>query len=250
MSINKVFCFFKEIINDIKTRIFNILTLISNYRKKLIMHIFNFFLSSIILFMGISLSNFLSELIIKILRIKKIDETLVTFLHTLLKYAIIVFTLIITLNILGIKTSSILTVIGAAGLAIGLALQGSLSNLAAGILLVGFRHFKVKDFVDLGGISGIVMSVQLFSTTLKTLDGRIVIVPNNRILLGNIINYSTEPNKLIDVVISVERNSNISYVKKCILMRLINEKFIIYNIPPIIQIVSITPSSIDFSIRV
>ncbi|BBA84966.1 mechanosensitive ion channel domain-containing protein [Candidatus Nardonella dryophthoridicola] len=226
-----------------------ILRLFLHYKSLFLEYVFNSIIASFTLFIGVSLSDYLSGFIIKILRIRKIEETVLSFLHTLIRYSIIIFTLIITLNTLGIQTSSILTVIGAAGLAIGLALQGSLSNLAAGMLLVSFRHFRVGDFVDLSGISGIVLSVQLFSTTLRTLDGRIVVVPNNRILLGNIINFSTEPNKLIDVIISIDRDSNIKFVKDNVHEELRKEKYIIFDLPPLVQIVSISPSSIEVSIR-
>ncbi|BBA85387.1 mechanosensitive channel (plasmid) [endosymbiont of Sipalinus gigas] len=219
------------------------------YRKVILKYIINFFLSIITFMSGLTLSEIIPKIVIKILKIRKIDETVINFLNTLIKYGVVIFTIIVTLNVIGVQTSSILTVIGAAGIAIGLALQGSLSNLAAGMLLVSFRHFRVNDFVDLSGITGTVISVQLFSTTLKTLDGRIVIVPNSRILSGNIVNFSTEPNKLIDVSISVNRNSNIDFVKKCIKEKLCEEEQIVHSVPIIVQVSSITSSSIDFSIR-
>ena len=107
-----------------------------------------------------------------------------------MRYAVIAFTLIAALGRVGVQTASVIAVLGAAGLAVGLALQGSLSNLAAGVLLVMFRPFRAGEYVDLGGVAGTVLNVQIFSTTLRTADGKVVVVPNGKIIAGNIINFS------------------------------------------------------------
>ncbi|MCR2306589.1 small-conductance mechanosensitive channel MscS, partial [Salmonella enterica] len=118
---------------------------------------------------------------------RKIDATVADFLSALVRYGIIAFTLIAALGRVGVQTASVIAVLGAAGLAVGLALQGSLSNLAAGVLLVMFRPFRAGEYVDLGGVAGTVLSVQIFSTTMRTADGKIIVIPNGKIIAGNII---------------------------------------------------------------
>ncbi len=110
------------------------------------------------------------------------------------------------------QTASVIAVLGAAGLAVGLALQGSLSNLAAGVLLVTFRPFRTGEFVDLGGVMGTVLNVQIFSTTLKSADGKIVVVPNGKIISGNIINFSREPVRRNEFIIGVAYEADVDEV--------------------------------------
>ena len=113
---------------------------------------------------------------------RKIDATVADFLSALVRYGIIAFTLIAALGRVGVQTASVIAVLGAAGLAVGLALQGSLSNLAAGVLLVMFRPFRAGEYVDLGGVAGTVLSVQIFSTTMRTADGKIIVIPTVKLL--------------------------------------------------------------------
>jgi small conductance mechanosensitive channel len=129
------------------------------------------------------------------------------------RYGIIAFTLIAALGRVGVQTS-VIAVLGAAGLAVGLALQGSLSNLAAGVLLVMFRPFRAGEYVDLGGVAGTVLNVQIFSTTMRTVDGKIVVIPNGKIIAGNIINFSREPVRRNEFIIGVAYDSDIDQVKK------------------------------------
>ncbi|WP_210504613.1 small-conductance mechanosensitive channel MscS, partial [Pantoea ananatis] len=122
------------------------------------------------------------------------------------------FTVIAALGRVGVQTASVIAVLGAAGLAVGLALQGSLSNLAAGVLLVTFRPFRTGEFVDLGGVMGTVLNVQIFSTTLKSADGKIVVVPNGKIISGNIINFSREPVRRNEFIIGVAYEADVDEV--------------------------------------
>jgi small conductance mechanosensitive channel len=131
----------------------------------------------------------------------------------MVRYAIIAFTLIAVLGRIGVQTTSVIAVIGAAGLAVGLALQGSLSNFAAGVLLVIFRPFRAGEYVDLGGVAGTVTQVQIFSTTLRTPDNKIIVVPNGKIIAGNIINNSREPTSRIELTVGVGYDSDIDLVK-------------------------------------
>ncbi|MCX3880521.1 mechanosensitive ion channel, partial [Stenotrophomonas maltophilia] len=131
-------------------------------------------------------------------------------IHTaLVRYAVIAFTLIAALGRVGVQTASVIAVLGAAGLAVGLALQGSLSNLAAGVLLVMFRPFRAGEYVDLGGVAGTVLNVQIFSTSRRTADGKVVVDPNGKIIAGNIINFSREPTRRNELIIGVAYDAEI-----------------------------------------
>jgi len=127
-------------------------------------------------------------------------------------YGIIAFTLSAALGRGGVQTASVIAALAAAGFAFALALQGSLSNLAAGVLLVTFRPFRAGEFVDLGGVMGTVLNVQIFSTTLRSADGKIVVVPNGKIIAGNIINFSREPERRNEFIIGVAYDADIDEV--------------------------------------
>ncbi|MFU9135554.1 small-conductance mechanosensitive channel MscS [Erwinia tasmaniensis] len=164
-----------------------------------------------IIFIGMIVARVISRTLNKVLRARHIDATVADFLSALIRYAIIAFTLIAALGRVGVQTASVIAVLGAAGLAVGLALQGSLSNLAAGVLLVTFRPFRTGEFIDIG-VMGTVQSVQIFSTTLKTGDGKVVVVPNGKIIAGNIVNYSREPNRRNEFIIGVAYDADVDKV--------------------------------------
>ena len=165
-----------------------------------------------ILIIGMIVARIISNGINRLLVARHIDATVADFLSALVRYGIIAFTLIAALGRVGVQTASVIAVLGAAGLAVGLALQGSLSNLAAGVLLVTFRPFRAGEFVDLGGVMGTVLSVQIFSTTLRTGDGKIVVVPNGKIIAGNIINFSREPVRRNEFIIGVAYDADVDQV--------------------------------------
>ncbi|WP_130831590.1 small-conductance mechanosensitive channel MscS [[Erwinia] mediterraneensis] len=165
-----------------------------------------------IIIIGMIAARAVSNGINRLLVTRHIDATVADFLSALVRYGIIGFTLIAALGRVGVQTASVIAVLGAAGLAVGLALQGSLSNLAAGVLLVTFRPFRAGEFVDLGGVMGTVQSVQIFSTTLKTGDGKIVIVPNGKIIAGNIVNFSREPVRRNEFIVGVAYEADVDEV--------------------------------------
>lgn len=161
-----------------------------------------------IIIVGLIIARTVAGAANRVMRARHIDSTVADFLSALVRYAIIAFTLIAALGRVGVQTASVIAVLGAAGLAVGLALQGSLSNLAAGVLLVTFRPFRTGEYVDLGGVAGTVLNVQIFSTTLRTVDGKIVVVPNGKIIAGNIINFSREPARRNEFIIGVSYDAN------------------------------------------
>ncbi|MBB1526823.1 small-conductance mechanosensitive channel MscS [Pectobacterium carotovorum subsp. carotovorum] len=168
----------------------------------------------VILIVGLVIARIVSSTLNKVMINRSIDSTVADFLSALVRYGIIAFTLIAVLSRVGVQTASVIAVLGAAGLAVGLALQGSLANFAAGVLLVIFRPFRTGEWVDLGGVSGSVTQVQIFSTTLRTADGKIIVVPNGKIIAGNIINSSREPDRRTEIIVGVAYDADIDVVKK------------------------------------
>ena len=137
-------------------------------------------------------------------RTRRIDLTLQHFFASLVRYAVIVFTVLATLQQFGVQTTSFLAVLGAAGLAIGLALQGTLSNVAAGVMLLIFRPFKIGDFIESGAISGTVDTMGLFTTEMKTGDGIYIVVPNNELWGKSLMNYSRNPTRRIQIALGID----------------------------------------------
>ncbi len=161
---------------------------------------------------GMFIARLISNAINRVLVTRHIDATVADFLSAMVRYGIIAFTIIAALGRVGVQTASVIAVLGAAGLAVGLALQGSLANLAAGVLLVTFRPFKTGEFVDLGGVMGTVQNVQIFSTTLKSADGKIVVVPNGKVIAGNIVNFSREPVRRNEFIVGVAYDADVDQV--------------------------------------
>ncbi|MCW2094819.1 small-conductance mechanosensitive channel MscS [Lelliottia amnigena] len=203
-----------------------------------------------IIIVGMIVARVVSNAINRVMRARQIDATVADFLSALVRYGLIAFTLIAALGRVGVQTASVIAVLGAAGLAIGLALQGSLSNLAAGVLLVTFRPFRSGEYVDLGGIAGTVLQVQIFSTTLRTVDGRIVVVPNGKIIAGNIINFSREPVRRNELLISVAYDSDIDKVKALLTNIIESDVRIIQDRERTVRLNELGASSINFVVRI
>ena len=198
-----------------------------------------------IIIVGLIIARMISNAVNRLMISRKIDATVADFLSALVRYGIIAFTLIAALGRVGVQTASVIAVLGAAGLAVGLALQGSLSNLAAGVLLVMFRPFRAGEYVDLGGVAGTVLSVQIFSTTMRTADGKIIVIPNGKIIAGNIINFSREPARRNEFIIGVAYDSDIDQVKQ-ILTDIIQSE----DREMTVRLNELGASSINFVVRV
>jgi len=153
----------------------------------------------VILIVGRWVAKMIQGLIARILGGRKVDPTIVSFVEHLAYIAMLTFVVIAALAQLGIQTTSFIAVIGAAGLAIGLALQGSLANFAAGFLMIIFKPFKAGDFIDGGGASGVVEKIEVFTTTLNTVDNKVVIIPNAKLMGDNITNYSAKETRRVDL---------------------------------------------------
>jgi Small-conductance mechanosensitive channel len=202
-----------------------------------------------IIIVGMIVARLVSNAVNRVMRARQIDATVADFLSAMLRYAIIAFTLIAALGRVGVQTASVIAVLGAAGLAVGLALQGSLSNLAAGVLLVMFRPFRAGEYVDLGGVAGTVLSVQIFSTTMRTVDGKIVVIPNGKIIAGNIINFSREPVRRNEFIIGVAYDSDIDKVKQLLTNIIESDERVLKDREITVRLNELAPSSINFVVR-
>ncbi|EFN4851312.1 mechanosensitive ion channel protein MscS [Escherichia coli] len=203
-----------------------------------------------IIIVGLIIARMISNAVNRLMISRKIDATVADFLSALVRYGIIAFTLIAALGCVGVQTASVIAVLGAAGLAVGLALQGSLSNLAAGVLLVMFRPFRAGEYVDLGGVAGTVLSVQIFSTTMRTADGKIIVIPNGKIIAGNIINFSREPVRRNEFIIGVAYDSDIDQVKQILTNIIQSEDRILKDREMTVRLNELGASSINFVVRV
>ncbi|WP_321275874.1 mechanosensitive ion channel family protein [Thiomicrorhabdus indica] len=179
----------------------------------------------------------------------KMDEMLVNFVTSILNAVLLLFVIVASLDQLGVDTTSLVALIGAAGLAIGLALQGSMQNFAAGVMLLVFKPFKSGDFVEAGGVMGVVESINIFSSTFRTGDNKEIIVPNGSIYSDSITNYSARETRRVDMVFGIGYDDDIKKAKE-ILQRLVAEDDRILPEPePVIALGELGASSIDFIVR-
>ncbi|EEQ17095.1 Small-conductance mechanosensitive channel [Yersinia intermedia ATCC 29909] len=216
----------------------------------LIQYAVNLVAALLILTVGSIIAKVASRMLGRVMKLRGIDVTVADFLAAMARYSILAFTIVAVLGRLGVQTASVIAVIGAAGLAVGLALQGSLSNFAAGVLLVAFRPFKAGEYVDLGGVAGTVVQVQIFSTTLRTVDDKIIVVPNGKIIANNIINTSREPNRRTDMVIGVAYDADIDVVKKVLGDIIAADKRIMHDKGVTVRLNEMAASSLNFTVRV
>jgi len=179
----------------------------------------------------------------------KSDPILTTFTGNMIYAAMLAFVIIAALGQLGIQTTSFIAILGAAGLAIGLALQGSLSNFAAGVLMIIFRPFKQGDFIEGAGVAGIVEEVHIFNTVLRTGDNKTIIIPNDSLMSGNIINYSTKPTRRLDLVIGIGYNDDIKKAKNILNELMANDERILKDPAPTLGLLELADSSVNFAVR-
>jgi len=180
---------------------------------------------------------------------KKIDPTLVSFVTSLTYVAIMAFVIIGAVAKLGIQTASFVAVLGAAGLAVGLALQGSLANFASGVLLIVFKPIKIGDFVEAGGATGAVKEIGIFTTVMTSPDNKRIIVPNAKLTGDNIVNYSAEDTRRVDIIAGISYNDDIDKART-ILEKILAENALILKEPaPTVAVVELADSSVNFVVR-
>lgn len=185
----------------------------------------------------------------KIMKKAGVDATLTHFLHNVIYAALLIAVIIAAVDQLGIKTTSFLAILGAAGLAVGLALQSSLANFSSGIMLILFHPFKVGDFVEAGGTTGTVEQINVFNTVMRTGDNREIIIPNAQIFGGTITNFSAKATRRIDLVIGISYDDNIGKAKQIIEDILNADQRILKEPAPVILVMDLGASSVDLAVR-
>jgi small conductance mechanosensitive channel len=203
----------------------------------------------IIFFVGRMVARALTRGVRKLMKKQEVDQILETFVSNLLYWVLMAFVIIAAITEIGVKTTSFIAVIGAAGLAVGLALQGSLSNFAAGVLIVLFRHYKVGDFIEAGGVSGSVVSVQILTTTLRTGDNKAVIIPNGNILKGTITNYSANDTRRIDMVFGVGYGDDLDKARATMKEVIDADERVLKEPACVIAVNELADSSVNFNVR-
>lgn len=177
------------------------------------------------------------------------DKMLIGFVRNLTYMGLLTFVILAAVGQLGVQTTSFIAVLGAAGFAIGLALQGSLGNFASGVLIMIFRPFKSGDFVEAGGTMGIVEAIQIFTTTLRTGDNKTIIVPNGQITSGTITNYSAKDTRRVDLVIGVSYGDDLDKVRRVIEEVIAAEGRVLGEPEPTIGVLELADSSVNFAVR-
>lgn len=178
-----------------------------------------------------------------------VDAILVNFIGSIVSTVLLLFVVIAALNQLGVDTTSLIALIGAAGLAIGLALQGTLQNLASGVMLIIFRPFKDGDFVEAGGVSGVVEQISIFTTTMRTGDNREIIVPNGAIFGGTITNYSKRETRRVDMVFGISYDDDIKKAKDIMTRILQEDERVLKDPAPLVAVAELADSSVNFNVR-
>jgi small conductance mechanosensitive channel len=202
-----------------------------------------------IFIVGQIVAKIISRALEKVLTHTKLDQILIDFLGSVVRALLMIIVLVAALDQLGVNTNSLIAMLGAAGLAIGLALQGSLQNFAAGFMLLIFRPFKAGDFVETAGTSGIIETIGIFSTKLYTGDNKEVIIPNSAIYSSNIINYSSRQTRRIDMIFAVSYGDDIRLAKDIILKVIGEEARVLTEPAPEVAVGELAASSVNFVVR-
>lgn len=214
-----------------------------NFAPRLLMAI-------IVLIAGLWMANIFSKIIIKAMKRSDIDLSLQTFFSSFLSILLKILIFISVAGMLGIEMTSFIAILGAAGLAVGLALQGSLANLAGGVLILFFKPFKVGDYIEAQNYSGTVRGIQVFSTVLVTPDNKTIIIPNGNLSNNSIVNYSRQENRRVDFTFGTGYNDDILKTKNILQQIIKNEEKILRDPAPFIGLAELAESSVNFTVRV
>ncbi len=185
----------------------------------------------------------------KVMRRQEMDEILVRFISSIIKWLLLLFVIIAALSQLGVDTTSLIALLGAAGLAVGLALQSSLSNFAAGVMLIIFRPFTKGDFVEAGGATGVVEAISIFTTKLTTPDNKEVIVPNSSVFGNNITNFSAKPTRRVDMVFGISYDDDIRKAKELLEQIIADDDRVLAEPAPVVALGELGDSSVNFLVR-
>ena len=206
-------------------------------------------LALLIFYVGRMVVSIVVGLVKKLLNSRDMDDILVSFLSSILRWVLLLFVIIAALSQLGINTTSLVALLGAAGLAIGLSLQSSLSNFASGVMLIIFRPFTKGDFVEAGGATGVIDNISIFTTTMTTADNKEIIVPNGAILGNNITNYSARPTRRVDMVFGISYDDDIRKAKQLLEEIIAADDRVLPEPAPVIVLGELADSSVNFLVR-
>jgi len=209
----------------------------------------NLLAAGLIFFVGKWLSKIFCGVLEKIMVSTHLDKTVISFLKNIAYVGAMTFVVIAALSKLGVQTASFVAVIGAAGLAVGLALQGALSNFAAGVILILFKPFHVGDFIEAGGAMGTVQEIQIFNTILFSVDNRKLIVPNSKITGDNITNFSNVEQRRVDLVFGVSYNDDLKKAKEALAKVVASDPRVLAEPKPLIAVSELAESSVNIVCR-
>ncbi len=202
-----------------------------------------------ILLIGRLAAKLVHKIVQRVLQRGRLDATLISFVSSLCYIGIMAFVIIAALNQLGVQTASFVVVLGSAGLAVGLALQGSLSNFAAGVLMIIFKPFKVGDYIEGGGVAGSVQDIGVFTTELMSPDNKKIIVPNGKITGDNIVNFTAKEIRRVDLVVGVSYKDDMGKVKSVLADVLAKDGRILKDPAPAIGVLELADSCVKFAVR-
>jgi len=185
----------------------------------------------------------------KLMNKAKVDSILVNFIASIVSTVLLLFVVIASLNQLGVDTTSLIALIGAAGLAIGLALQGTLQNLASGVMLIIFRPFNAGDFVEAAGVAGVIEEIGIFTTVMRSGDNREIIIPNGEIFGGTITNFSKRATRRVDMVFGIGYDDDIKKAKDLLNRILDEDERVLKDPEPLVAVAELADSSVNFNVR-
>ncbi|MCP5443798.1 MAG: mechanosensitive ion channel [Chromatiaceae bacterium] len=209
----------------------------------------NIALALLIFYVGRMMIKIVVKILRKLLARAKMDEILVNFVSSIVKSLLLLFVVVAALDRLGVDTTSLIALLGAAGLAVGLALQGSLQNFAAGVMMIVFRPFRAGDYVEAGGTAGVVEAINIFSTTMRTGDNREIIVPNGSIYNGAITNYSARETRRIDMVFGISYGDDMRKAREIMQQVLDADERVLKDPAYTVAVSELGESSVNFVVR-
>lgn len=196
------------------------------------------------------IAKLIRRIVRRVMEKAEVEPIIIGFVSSMAYIALLAFVVIAALGQLGIQTTSFIAILGAAGLAIGLALQGSLANFAAGFLMIIFRPFKVGDFIEGAGVAGVVQNIQIFTTTLNTPDNKTIIIPNAKLSGDNIINYSAQETRRVDMTVGVAYDADLAHVKNVLNDIIGKDERILADPEPQVAVAELADNSVNFVVRV
>ena len=210
----------------------------------------NIVLAILVTVIGFLLIKYVMKILRKLKSFEKLDQTVTRFILNFIKWLLYAMLIIAVINILGVPMAQVIAVLASAGVAIGLALQGALSNLAGGILLMIMRPFNVGDYVDAAGASGFVHSINLFYTVILTIDNKRITVPNGSLMNANVVDYTAEPKRRVDLVFSCAKSEKPAEIQQCILDAVSTSKYALQDPAPFARLSGGTNEAMEFTVRV